>query len=133
MSIRPLPRAAVIGLSTTLLPCGWLYAFVVAGGATADPWTGALTMILFWAGTLPVLVALGIGVQRLAGVLAPRLPVITAIALVLVGLFTLFARVQIDTSAFARVAPHADTIEASVEQIQQAGHASLPCCANDEH
>ena len=35
MNRSPVARAALIGLLTTLLPCGWLYAFVVtaAGGS----------------------------------------------------------------------------------------------------
>jgi hypothetical protein len=28
-------RAGVTGLATAVLPCGWLYAFVAAAGATA--------------------------------------------------------------------------------------------------
>lgn len=88
----PLVRAALTGLLTTLLPCGWLYTFVVTAGGTGSALAGALVMALFWAGTLPVMVAAGVGAQRLAGPLARRLPVVTAAALVVMGLLSISGR-----------------------------------------
>ncbi|MBL0922801.1 MAG: sulfite exporter TauE/SafE family protein [Phycisphaerales bacterium] len=61
----PVVRAALIGLLTTLLPCGWLYAFVITAAGAGDAALGALTMAVFWAGTLPALVAVGGGGERL--------------------------------------------------------------------
>lgn len=47
----------LLGLSSTLLPCGFLYAFALAALATGST-TGALaTMAGFWLGTVPALVA----------------------------------------------------------------------------
>ncbi|UOF01566.1 sulfite exporter TauE/SafE family protein [Bdellovibrio reynosensis] len=45
----------VVGLLTALLPCGWLYTYVMAAVATQSPESGGLTMLLFWLGGLPVL------------------------------------------------------------------------------
>lgn len=42
----------VIGTGSTLLPCGWLYAYVGIASSSSNP---ALTMIAFWLGTLPIL------------------------------------------------------------------------------
>lgn len=81
----PLLRAAALGLASGLLPCGWLYAFVVTAAGTADPVQGALAMSAFWLGTVPLLAGLGLGVQRLAGPLQRHLPKLSAVALVLVG------------------------------------------------
>jgi sulfite exporter TauE/SafE len=53
----PVVRAGAIGLLTTFLPCGWLYAFVLVAAGTASAAQGAMTMAVFWAGTLPILVA----------------------------------------------------------------------------
>jgi sulfite exporter TauE/SafE len=88
---RELPasaRALVMGLVTTLIPCGWLYAFVTVAGGTAQPLSGALVMALFWLGTLPVMAGLGLLAQSALGPLRRRLPLLTAGLLVVVGLLT---------------------------------------------
>lgn len=85
----PTVRAATLGALTPLLPCGWLYAFVATAAATGAASQGALVMGAFWLGTLPALAALGAGAQRALGPLGRRLPVITATALVVIGLLTI--------------------------------------------
>lgn len=90
--LPPRARAFAVGLLTTLLPCGWLYAFVVAAAGTGSVAKASLAMFVFWLGTLPVLVALGTGVQALAGPLRRRLPVLTALAVTVVGLFAMTQR-----------------------------------------
>lgn len=93
--LRPSPRAFATGLLTTLLPCGWLYAFAITAAGTGSPSAGALVMAAFWTGTLPVMLSLGVGLQRLAGPLRTRMPAITALLLVLVGIYTIFGRLSI--------------------------------------
>jgi sulfite exporter TauE/SafE len=90
--LPPLQRAAVVGLLTTLLPCGWLYAFVIGAAGTGSASLGALTMAVFWLGTLPVMVTIGAGLQSLTGALRTRLPLITSVAVIAVGLFTVAQR-----------------------------------------
>lgn len=93
---RPLVvRAAALGLVTTLLPCGWLWTFVLTAAGTASPLTGALVMATFWLGTLPVMTALGVGVQRAAGPFRRRLPVISAAVLVVLGSLSLAGKLQV--------------------------------------
>lgn len=90
----PVLRGAAMGLLTGFLPCGWLYAFVAAAGGTGSPLRGAAVMALFWAGTLPVLASLGLGLQRLAGPLRARLPIVTAAAVVAIGLLSITGRLR---------------------------------------
>lgn len=47
--------AFLVGLTTILLPCGWLYTYVAAAIATKSPYAGAIMMFLFWLGSLPAL------------------------------------------------------------------------------
>jgi sulfite exporter TauE/SafE len=101
-SLAPSGRAAVTGLATALLPCGWLYAFVAAAGGTGSPWYGALLMVVFWTGSLPVMVTVGYGLQRLAGPLRARLPIVTAATVVVIGLFTIAGRLQLPASLTSR-------------------------------
>jgi hypothetical protein len=93
----PALRALVIGLVSTLLPCGFLYVFVAAAGATASPLWGGLVMLTFWAGTVPMMAGVGLAAQSLLGPLARRLPVVTAAALVVLGLLTMAGRIGLPT------------------------------------
>jgi sulfite exporter TauE/SafE len=98
-------RAALIGALTGLLPCGWLWAFVVMAAGTASAPAGALVMATFWLGTAPAM----IGVVRLAGPLITRMrarmPAITAVVLIAAGLGTLALRWQ-DAGTMQVQAPH---------------------------
>ncbi|MEM6654377.1 MAG: sulfite exporter TauE/SafE family protein [Planctomycetota bacterium] len=118
------PRALTVGLLTTLLPCGWLYAFVVTAAGTGGPLPAMLVMTAFWLGTLPVLLTLGVSVRRLAGAFGQKLPVVTALALIAVGLVTLSGRSSLSASTLttAVVADAAD----SPESVPDA--SELPAC-----
>jgi sulfite exporter TauE/SafE len=84
----------VIGLLTGALPCGWLYGFAVTAAGTGSALAGALLMIVFWAGTLPVMVGLGVGVQALAAPLRRHLPTACALAMIAVGVLAVSGRVR---------------------------------------
>jgi len=84
-------RAGLIGSLSGLLPCGWLYAFVLTAAGAGSPSRGALVMAVFWAGTLPVLSALGLGLHA-ARPLAARAPRVAAATLVAIGLLTIAFR-----------------------------------------
>jgi hypothetical protein len=88
----PVIRALLLGLFSTLLPCGWLYGFALLAAGTGGPWTGMLTMAAFWVGTVPVMLGLGLSVQWLTAPLRKRLPVVTAVVLIAVGLLWLVGR-----------------------------------------
>ncbi len=89
----PLFRAGALGLLTAALPCGWLWAFVLAAASTASPVYGASVMFVFWLGTLPMLLGLGVGMRKLARLVGARMPLVTAVALIVIGMSALFARV----------------------------------------
>jgi uncharacterized protein len=159
MGLRPVPRALTIGLLTTLLPCGWLYVFAITAAGTASPFWGALTMAVFWVGTLPALVALGAGIQSLTGVLGRRMPAVTAIAIVAVGLYTLMHRMELSSAVYAQPAAEHQAVQPSVQadgqavrpseqagqsngqagltndqavrRVQQLDAGTLPCCVQD--
>lgn len=82
----PVVRAAVTGLVTTLLPCGWMWAFVAVAGGTGSRLGAVMVMTLFWIGTLPVMLAVGVGAQSVAGRFRARLPLVSAGLIVVLGL-----------------------------------------------
>jgi len=90
----PAARAAILGLASALLPCGWLYAFVVTAGGTGSALAGAVVMAVFWAGTLPVMLAFGEAVSRLSGPLRRHVPATCALVLMILGLWTVASRSQ---------------------------------------
>jgi sulfite exporter TauE/SafE len=90
----PVTRALALGVLTGALPCGWLWAFVVTAAGTGSMVGGAALMAVFWAGTLPVMLALGLGLAALAGPLRRHVPVACAVAMIAVGLFAVAGRVR---------------------------------------
>jgi sulfite exporter TauE/SafE len=125
-ALRPLPRALCIGLLTAFLPCGWLYLFASYAAGTGSPLWGALFMIAFWLGSVPALLLAGVGVQVLARLLGRRLPLVTALAIVVLGVVTLVLRMQTPLRAFEPVAIRADA--ASVQRVEELGKSVPPCC-----
>jgi hypothetical protein len=99
----PLVRAGVVGLLSGFLPCGWLWAFVVTAAGTGSALKGAAVLAAFWAGTVPALVAVGLGLQLVSAPLRQRVPVITAILLMALGLYAILGR---PTSVDAAIKKH---------------------------
>jgi sulfite exporter TauE/SafE len=88
----PVARAWIAGALTGLVPCGWLWAFVVSAAGTGGALAGAALMAVFWLGTVPAMT----GLLSLAGPIVDRLrarvPVITAVTLIALGVGTLAMR-----------------------------------------
>jgi sulfite exporter TauE/SafE len=103
----PVVRAALMGLASALLPCGWLYAFVLVAAGTGSAASGAVTMAAFWLGTVPALLGVSLGVRALAQRVGRRLPVLSALALIAVGLTTVLSRAAMPLPVAA--ATHAGT------------------------
>ncbi len=89
----PLRRALLVGSVSAVLPCGWLYAFVIAAAGAGSPAAGAAVMAAFWLGTVPALLGIGLGAQLVAGRLQRHLPSATAVLLMVVGVTALAGRI----------------------------------------
>lgn len=89
----PTVRGAATGLLTTLLPCGWLYVFVATAGGTGHVADAMVVMLFFWLGTLPMMVTLGLGTQRLFGAFQRRLPLVSAGVAVVLGVLSMAGKV----------------------------------------
>ncbi|HEY8271590.1 MAG TPA: sulfite exporter TauE/SafE family protein [Pseudobdellovibrionaceae bacterium] len=79
----------VIGLMAGLLPCMWLYTYVLAASATKSPWAGGFTMILFWLGGLPALSAVSMMIRPALQKSNERKQKIAGGVLVCAGLYAL--------------------------------------------
>ncbi len=89
---RPILLSGTIGILTGLLPCGWLYSFVLVAAASAHPLQGLFVMSAFWLGTIPVLLSLSLGVGHLSLKLRSFLPRLVAICLILAGYYSFSER-----------------------------------------
>lgn len=92
-----LPRGFAMGALTGLLPCGWLWAFVATAAGTGHADSGVLVMAAFWVGTLPALTIVGLAAGRVLQPLGMRLPVVTAFAMIIVGLLSIAGRLSMHT------------------------------------
>jgi sulfite exporter TauE/SafE len=121
----PVVRAGVVGLLSGFLPCGWLWAFVVTAAGTGSALKGAAVMTAFWAGTVPALLAVGLGAQLVSGPLRRRVPMVTAILLVALGLYAILGR---PSSVDAAIHKHEQMQQGKVPSAQDAGAS---CCDPD--
>ncbi|MEM7167148.1 MAG: sulfite exporter TauE/SafE family protein [Planctomycetota bacterium] len=124
-------RAFVIGALSAFLPCGWLYAFAIVAAGTGSVLSGAVVMIAFWGGTLPILLGLGYGVHRLAQPLGKHVPRLSAAVLVLLGCLTVFGRLDAIGVAPPNVGDAQQTPLVALEHVKGIEADDLPCCAND--
>jgi sulfite exporter TauE/SafE len=123
----PLPRAATIGVLTACLPCGWLYAFALIAAGTGHVLSGMSVMIAFWLGTVPVLAALGVGVQTLVGTVGRRLPLVTALLLVALGLYTVFGRFSLSARSLEQLHP-LPAAGSAPQHVSDTSQKLPPCC-----
>jgi hypothetical protein len=119
----PVVKAATVGLLSGVLPCGWLWAFVVTAAGTGSTVGGVAVMAAFWAGTVPVLLALGLGAQIISIPLRRHIPAITAVILVALGLYAIIGR---PTTVLAAVQKHQHAAEA----VPSADDPP-PCCDSE--
>ncbi len=119
----PVVRAATVGLLSGVLPCGWLWAFVVTAAGTGSALGGIAVMAIFWAGTVPILLALGLGAQVLSIPLRRHIPAVTAVILVALGLYAIIGR---PTTALAAIQKHQHTADGAVPSPDD----PPPCCGD---
>lgn len=129
-ALKPTNRAITIGLLTALLPCGWLYAFAFTAAGTASPLWGAAVMGTFWLGTVPLMAALGAGIQLLTRPLHAHMPLITGLAVTAVGIYTAMGRLQ---------APEMSRTNLNLTEVRNGGlvvptdaDAACPLCHTDD-
>jgi sulfite exporter TauE/SafE len=125
----PTSRAFATGLLTTLLPCGWLYAFVIIAAGTGHWWSGAASMFVFWLGTVPLLALMGTSIQKLAAPVRKRLPIVSAIALIALGSFTAIGRVTLPVgSMLDAIGPIPGSTGEAIARVHATTSSNVPCC-----
>ena len=83
-----LRNAFSAGVFTGLLPCGLVYAFVSLAASSGDLLHGALIMLTFGAGTVPLMILTGTGAMLVRASIRKRLWHVAAWSAVFTGLLT---------------------------------------------
>src|SRR5690606_6958905 len=112
------PRALALGASTTLLPCGFLYAFAAVAAGTGSALGGTAVMGAFWLGTVPALLGVGLVLGKLAERLRGHVAFASSALLVALGIATVIGRGNLAATAVS--AMRADTVPSSASTADQA-------------
>lgn len=117
-------RAWWVGLLTTWIPCGWLYAFVIVAAGSGTVFSGMLIMMAFWLGTLPLLSLIGASAGHISQRWRLATPWIAIAASCVLGWMTLQHR----TFGLSALGPPQPVVYDSIPQLSS---TKLPCCHDD--
>jgi sulfite exporter TauE/SafE len=126
--ISRLPRAmrsVALGMLTSLMPCGWLYVFAIIAAGVAHPFWGWVVMVVFWSGTVPILLVSVLGLGQLANRVRFNVPMATAIMVIVIGCFTLFYRAPVKMTAPIAIST---SVSEQIETLNHIDQEELPCC-----
>lgn len=131
-------RGYAAGALTTLLPCGWLYLFVLVAMGSGGIIPSMVVMGAFWLGTLPALTILIVGAIRFAPGLRSWLPLAGSLLLLVTGFYTATGRAEADLRPLSRRVAAMATEETSTNDTESVGGViqamnelvkePLPCC-----
>jgi len=117
------------GLTSTLLPCGWLYLFVLAAAAAPSNSMTLAIMFAFWLGTLPLLSVAAWSWVSMSSRWKVLLQPIAAICIISFGLHTLLHRSDVEFPSIAGpVQTPQGSSTLSFDMIRSSLQAELPCC-----
>ena len=94
-------RPFAVGLLNGLMPCGPLQSMQIVALATGNPLSGALSMLLFSLGTVPLMLGLGAAVSALGKRFARAVTQVGAVLVVVLGLAMLAGREPVRAAAAA--------------------------------
>ena len=142
------------GLTTTLLPCGWLYVFVVTAAASTSTLMAIATMIAFWIGTLPLLSISVWGWRYMGDRWQAATGVVSSLCVLTMGVYLMVTRSAVELPIPATMLNQASATERIETEIQAADsresggtesglerlnrlrsilNEGLPCCQADKN
>jgi uncharacterized protein len=89
LQLQGVMRGAFVGLISGILPCGWLYAYVLSASTTKNPLAGMIIMASFWLGTVPLLVIFARVIKKIDSKLLSKIPKVTAAFIIILGILTI--------------------------------------------
>ncbi len=80
-----------LGLCTAMLPCPWLYSFVLLAAAAGNTLAGVQVMTAFWLGTVPALLVVGTIFEGAVRTMLKRFPAFSLAAVICAFAFSIMA------------------------------------------
>ncbi len=111
---RPAFMPFALGLLTTLLPCGWLYTYLVVAAGTGSPRHALVVMAAFWAGTVPSLLITGGLATVVTSPLRKHAPLIASLLMLTAGTYSLLT--HINSSMPGKSTPHSCAMHPAVDK-----------------
>lgn len=84
----------VIGLLSPLLPCGWLYGFILVAIATNNVLWGGVLLTSFWVGTLPALSGISLLARKPIRFVNSRASIFFGILLIVMGFSSIIIKLS---------------------------------------
>ena len=121
-SIRSFPSLFFIGMLNGLLPCGLVYMAIAGAIGTGNVGMGALYMILFGLGTIPMLLSISLAGNLLSNTVRKRINKLIPVMVLVVGIFFILRGLSL---GIPYLSPPREKIEKkfekSLEKEQSAG------------
>lgn len=95
------------GAINGLLPCGMVYAALVPALSLANPGEGALYMLIFGLGTLPLLIGFNLLSNDLMVRFAPQLQKLIPLSIIVIGALLILRGMELDIPYLSPAAPKA--------------------------
>ncbi len=83
-----------LGLLSPLLPCGWLYVFILMAVATNNALWGGILLLSFWLGTLPALSGISLLAKRPITYFSAKAPICFGFFLMFMGFSCLVVKLK---------------------------------------
>lgn len=111
-----------IGFFSTLLPCGWLYSYVLVAAATGSAQAAMLTMFFFWLGTLPMLITIGSLTNLIGTPLRKFAPVVIPVCMILAGAASIAGHFGYGPFSMSMMGEHCE-MDHDMGHEMEAGHS----------
>lgn len=85
------PGQFLFGVSTVLLPCGWLWTFIAAAIAAGSAWSGTLILFVLWVTSLPALSVMNLYFRKTLPFAAAKKQRFLQIGLFITGLYAIWS------------------------------------------
>ncbi|OHB74110.1 MAG: hypothetical protein A2W17_03375 [Planctomycetes bacterium RBG_16_41_13] len=90
--VSPKRTGFLIGVLSPLLPCGWLYGFILIAVATHNPLWGGILLFSFWLGTIPALSGISYLAKKPIQLLNNKAKAFVGVFLIFVGISSVIVK-----------------------------------------